>query len=178
MYFVLVLNHMKELLDGPVARIQHFELLGHRFTPWSWNQNPKRDVVWQKKKNCFKWILYFLMLCLLSNCKLPFCSFFVPLLSHVWNFATPWTTALQASLCFTISLSLLKLMSVESVMLSNHLILCHSLLLLPSIFPSIRVSSSHQVARVLKFQHQFFQWIFLWFLLGLTGLISLQSKGL
>ena len=59
------------------------------------------------------------------------------MLSHVRLFATPWTAALQASLSFTISWSLLKLMSIESVMPSNHLILCHSLLLLPSIFPSI-----------------------------------------
>ena len=56
--------------------------------------------------------------------------------------ATPWTASRQASLPFTISQSLLKLMSVKSVMLSNHLILCHSLLLLPSIFLSIRVFSS------------------------------------
>ena len=55
---------------------------------------------------------------------------------------TPWTAALQASLSFTISQSLLKLMSVESVMPFNHLILCHPLLLLPSIFPSIRVFSN------------------------------------
>ena len=82
------------------------------------------------------------MLCLLSNCKLPFCSFFVPLLSHVWNFATPWTTALQASLSFTVSLSLLELISFESVMLSNHLILCCHLFLLPLTFPSISVFSS------------------------------------
>ena len=60
-------------------------------------------------------------------------------LSHVRLFATPWTTARQASLSITSSLSLLKLMSIESVMPSNHLILCHPLLLLPSIFPSIRV---------------------------------------
>ena len=59
-------------------------------------------------------------------------------LSHVQLFATPWTAAHQASLSFSISQSLLKLMSIESVMLSNHLILCHPLLLLPSIFPSIR----------------------------------------
>ena len=58
-------------------------------------------------------------------------------LSHVWPFATPWTAAHQASLSITNSQSLLKLMSIESVMLSNHLILCHPLLLLPSIFPSI-----------------------------------------
>ena len=60
-------------------------------------------------------------------------------LSCVWLFVTPWTAACQASLSFTISQGLLKLMSIESVMRSNHLILCHPLLLLPSIFPSIRV---------------------------------------
>ena len=63
-------------------------------------------------------------------------------LSRVRLFATPWTTARQASLSFTISRSLLKLMSIESVILSNDLILCHSLLLLPSIFLSIKVFSS------------------------------------
>ena len=63
-------------------------------------------------------------------------------LSPVRLFVTPWTAARQASLSFTISRSLLKLMSIESVMPSNHLILCRSLLLLPSIFPSIRVFSS------------------------------------
>ena len=59
-------------------------------------------------------------------------------LSPVQLFATPWTAACQASLSFTISWSLLKFMSIESVMLFNHLILCHSFFLLPSIFPSIR----------------------------------------
>ena len=63
-------------------------------------------------------------------------------LSHVRLLATPWTAARQASLCFTILQSLLKLMSLESVMPSNHLILCRPLLLLPSIFPSIRVFSN------------------------------------
>ena len=63
----------------------------------------------------------------------------VPSLSRVLLFATPWTAASQASLSFTISLSLPNLMSIESVMPSNHLLLCHSLLLLPSVFPSIRV---------------------------------------
>ena len=66
----------------------------------------------------------------------------VQLLNHVQFFATPWTVARQASLSFTISWSFLKLMSIESVMLSNHLILCHPLLLLPSVFPSIRVFSN------------------------------------
>ena len=63
-------------------------------------------------------------------------------LSHVTLFATPWTAAPQASLFITNSLSSLKLMSIESVMPSNHLDLCHPLLLLPSIFPSIRVFSN------------------------------------
>ena len=66
-------------------------------------------------------------------------------LSHVRLFATPWTTARQASLSITNSWSLLKLMSIKSVMSSNHLNLCHSLLLLPSIFPSIRVFSNESV---------------------------------
>ena len=60
-------------------------------------------------------------------------------LSHVRLFVTQWTTARQAFLSFTISWSLLKLMSIELVMPTNHLILCHSLLLLPSIFPNMRV---------------------------------------
>ena len=66
----------------------------------------------------------------------------VQLLSHVQLFATPWTAARQASLSITNSGSLLKLMSIELVMPSNDLILCHPLLLLPSIFPSIRVFSN------------------------------------
>ena len=66
----------------------------------------------------------------------------VQLLSHVWLFENPWTAACQASLSITNSGSLLKLMSIESVMPYNHLILCRPLLLLPSIFPSIRVFSN------------------------------------
>ena len=66
----------------------------------------------------------------------------VQVLSHVRLFATPWTTACQASLSITNSWSLPKLTSIESVMPSNHLILCRTLLLLPSIFPSIRVFSN------------------------------------
>ena len=69
----------------------------------------------------------------------------VQLLSHVWLFVTPWTAAHQASLSFTISQSLLKLMSIESVIPTNHLILCHPLLCLSSIFPSIRVFSNELV---------------------------------
>ena len=69
----------------------------------------------------------------------------VLLLSHVWLFVTLWTAARQASLSFINSWSLLKLMSIELLMPSNHLILCHPLLLLPSIFPSIRVFPKESV---------------------------------
>ena len=72
----------------------------------------------------------------------------VHLLSHIQLVVTPWTTAFEASWSFTISLSLLKLMSIESVMLSNHFILCCPLLLLPSIFPSIRVFSNESVLHI------------------------------
>ena len=66
-------------------------------------------------------------------------------LSRIWLFVTPWTAACQASLSITNSQSLLKLMSIESAMPTSHLILCHTLLLLPSIFPSIRVFSNESV---------------------------------
>ena len=72
----------------------------------------------------------------------------VQLLSHVLLFATPRTAACQAFLSFTISWSLLRFMSMELVMLSNHLIFCHSLLLLPSVFPSIRVFANESALRI------------------------------
>ena len=72
----------------------------------------------------------------------------VQLLSHVQLFVTPWTAAHQASLSITNSQSLLKLVSIALVMPSNRLILCHPLLLLPSIFPSIRVFSNESVLRI------------------------------
>ena len=109
----------------------------------------------------------------------------VELFSRVQLFVTPWNEASQASLSFTISQSLLKLMFSESVMPSNHLVLCHPLLPLPSIFPSsvsflmswIFTSGSQNLgasasAPVLPVNIQ------KWFPLGLTGLISLQPKGL
>ena len=73
-----------------------------------------------------------------SSARRCYCS----VLSRIQLFAPPWTAAHQASLSFTNSWSLLKLMSIESVISSDHLILCHTLLLLPSIFPSIRVFSN------------------------------------
>ena len=93
-------------------------------------------------------------------------------LSRVWLFVIPWTAARQASLSIANSWSFLRLMFIESVMSSNHFILCRPLLLLPSIFSSIRVFSNESVlrikvleylvAKVLEFQlqHQSFQWIF------------------
>ena len=82
--------------------------------------------------------------------KKGFCDVFdvfssVQSCSCVWLFATPWTAARQASLFITNSQSLLKRISIELVMASNHLILCHPLLLLPSVFPIIRVFSSESV---------------------------------
>ena len=73
------------------------------------------------------------------------CLTSVDLLNHVWLFVTPWTAARQASLSITMSRSMFKLMSIKMVMPSNHLILCHPLLLLSSIFPGIRVFSSESV---------------------------------
>ena len=97
--------------------------------------------------------------------KVSFIFFLIPLssiqsVSRVQLFAAPWIVTHQASLSFTISWSLLKLMFIKSVMPANHLILCHPLLLLPSIFPSIRVFSSEwavlsQVAKLLEFQLQY-----------------------
>ena len=74
---------------------------------------------------------------------------FVHLLSCIWFFATSWTAACQAFLSFTNSWSLLKLLSIESMIPSNHLILCHPLLLLPSVFPSIKVFSSELALHVM-----------------------------
>ena len=108
----------------------------------------------------------------------------VQLLSHVWLFVTPWTAACQASLSFTLSRSLLKLVSIELMMPSNHLIFYCLLLLLPLIFPSIGSFPRSQLftsggesigasasASVLPMKvHSLFP-------LGLSGLIPLLSKG-
>ena len=105
-------------------------------------------------------------------------------LSHDWLFVTPWTAACQPSLSITISWSLLKLMSTESVIPSNHLILCCPLLLLPSIFPSIRVCSNESAFCIKWAEYGNFSSASVlpiniqgWFPLGLTVLILLLSKG-
>ena len=118
-------------------------------------------------------------------CFLFFFFFAVQSLSCVQLFATLWTAACQAYLSFTISWSLLKLIPIESMMPPNHLILCHPFLLLPSIFPSIRVFSNESA--LLKRWPKYWSFSFSispskdiqgWFSLGLTGLVSLQSKRL
>jgi len=81
---------------------------------------------------------------------LPLLRVVLQLLSHVEQFVTPWAAAHQDSLFFTVSHSWLKLMSIESLMPSNHLILCCPLFLLPSVFPS--VGSLHQMAKGLELQ--------------------------
>ena len=120
-----------------------------------------------------------------SQPSAPISSQSVQSLSHIWLFVTPWTAACQASLSFTNSQSLLKLMSIESVTPSNNLILCCPLLLLSSIIPSIRVFSNESVLHIRWPKY----WSFRFSInlsneysglisFGLTGLISLLSKGL
>ena len=95
-----------------------------------------------KKLRNIKWNSLFI----LNTFYIHFSS--VQLLSHVWLLATPWAVACQASLSITNSQTLLRLMSIKSVMPSNHLILCCPLLLPPSIFPSIRVFSNESVLHI------------------------------
>ena len=135
-------HHSKETLY-PLAVTPHFPR--HPFV------HPKKLLTCFHTFACsehFTWIESY-KICLL--CLVPFiehvfkshpCSSIivaVHFLSHVGFFAVPWTVACQASLSFTISWSLLKLMSIEWVTPSNHLILCCPILLLPSIFPSVRI---------------------------------------
>ena len=109
----------------------------------------------------------------------------VQLLSCIRLFVTPWTVVRQASLSIINSQSLLKLMSIDLVMPSNHLILCRPLLLLPSIFPSIRVFSNESVLGIrwpkywsFSLSSDLLMNIQDWFPFRLTDLISWQSKGL
>ena len=103
-------------------------------------------------------------------------------LSRVRLFVTPWMAAHQASPSITNSRSLLKLMSIESVMPSNHLILCRPLLLPPSVFPNIRIFSNESALHIRWPKYWSFNFNISpsndWFPLGWTCWISLQSKGL
>ena len=141
---------------------------------------------------CVHFLFYSLTLCIFWRLFILSCSMSSPghcccfqSLSHIWLFVTPWTAARQAFLSFTISKSLLKFMSVESVMPSNHFIICCPLLILPSICHSIRVFSNKLALHI--------RWLSIrasalasilpvniqdWFPLGLTGLSVILSKGL
>ena len=132
----------------------------------NWTDESNKHMIWLPYASIF-------------NCSVQFSS-----LSHVQLFAIPWTAAHQASLSITNSRSLLKLMSIELVTPSNHLILCHPLLLLPSVFPSIRVfsnesafASADQSIEVSASTSVLPMNIQDWFPLGLTGWISLLVKG-
>ena len=110
-----------------------------------WNMNEKREQtreMWKRRN----YIQRVIVSKVLNDMEQQFSS--VQSLSRVRLFATPWTAAFQASLSITNSQSLPKLMSIESVMPSNHLILCRPLLLLPSTFPSIRVFSNESVLHI------------------------------
>ena len=133
------------------------------------------------------WLLWFdLFLKFISIAQLQTVQFSsVQSPSHIRLFATPWIAAHQASLSITSSWSLLKLMPIESVMPSSHLILCCPLLLLPPIPPSIRVFSSKSTLRMRWPKYWSFSFSISpsnehqdWSPLGWTGWISLQSKGL
>ena len=130
-----------------------------------------RKILWEKNESAFNFHI--------SS------SVSVQSLSHVRLFATPWITARQASLSITNSRSSLKLTSIKSVMPSSHLILCHPLLLLPPIPPSIRVLSSESTLCMRWPKYWSFSFSIIlpkntqdWSPLEWTGWISLQSKGL
>ena len=111
---------------------------GHQACCGTWDSQPRRDKETKSMSSHFN--------------NTYFWTFIIAIIvhspSHLWLFATPWTAARQASLSFTISLSSLKLKPIELVMPSNHLILCRLLLLLPSIFPSIRVFSKESAVHI------------------------------
>ena len=115
------------------------------------NNNKKTDLYHPSLPNVPKADTYFARNCwsiLLINVDTSVQFSSVQSLNRVWLFATPWTAARQGSMSITNSRSLLKLMSIESVMPFNHLILFHPILLLPSIFPSIRVFSNETELRI------------------------------
>ena len=114
-------------------------------TPWTVAYQAPPSMGFSKQEY---WGCHCLLQYIITCLRGPRPSVFVQWLSHVRLFATPWTAACQAFLFFTISWSLLKPMSTESVMSSNYLILCHPLLLLPSIFPNIRVFSNDPFVRI------------------------------
>ena len=127
----------------------------HESEKWKWSRSVLSDSVWphrlQPTRLLCPWDFPGKSTGVGCHCLLQITRFsknfvVVQSLSPVRFFAAPWTTACQASLSFTISW--LKIMSIESVIPSNHLILCHPLLLLPSIFTSIRIFSSESALHI------------------------------
>ena len=147
----------------------HSNILAWRI---SMDRGAWRAIVIGKSKTQLKWFI--MQACKvkevsyndesLESYRYQFIISSVQSLSHLWLFATPWTAEHQVSLSITNSRSPLKLMSVELVMPSNHLILCHPLILLSSIFPSIRAFSNESALCIrwpkywFQAQHQSFQW--------------------
>ena len=146
---------LKKILESPLPCKEIKKSLLKEINPayslkdWCWNWSSstvgtwreelihwQRACCWENLKAEGKWQQRMRWLDGITN------SVVVQSLSHVWLFAVPWTAACQASLSFTISSNLLTLMSIESVMLSNHLILCYTLILLSLIFPSFGVFSN------------------------------------
>ena len=183
---------MLECVDIPFSRGSSWPrnqtwvsyIAGRFFTIWATREAPVNLRMFHQpqKKLCLN-IIPFILLHPTPPASTPQPS--VSQFSRVRLFSTPSTAACQASLSITNSWSLPKLMSIKSVMPSNHLICCHPLLLLPSIFSSIRVFSSESVLRMrwpkywsLSFSISLPRNIQCWFPLGWTGWISLQSKGL
>ena len=134
---------------------------------------------------CYVFLIYFLSFW--SSCRCWCHCHCSVTKSHIQLFATPWTAACQAPLSYTISWSLLTFMSIDSVILSNHLILCYPLFLLPSVFPSIGVFSNESALHISWPKDWSFSFSIspsrteysrLVFFLGFAGLISFQLKGL
>ena len=164
-----------------------FQTVRHDLNVWAFEEFKffplKNRVIWESEAETWSTKLVKEAVLASFEGSVQFSS--VQLLSRVWLFATPWTAARQASLSITNSWSLLKLMSIESVMPSNHLILCSPLLFLPSIFPSIRVFSNELALYMRSPKYWSFSFSistsnkysgFISF--RIDGLISLQSKGL
>ena len=147
------------------------------------NKSSTQESSAKKWRGWFSWWVQLYLQVWSTTCLFKLLLAF-QLLSHVWLLAIPWMTACQAPLSSTISWCLIKFISIELVILPNHLTLCCPFLLLPTVFPSIRVffneSALHirwpnigasTLASVLPMNIQG------WYPLGWTGWISLQSKG-
>ena len=162
LYTYLILAPSEELAPAILLKpgLKHF-------FPWYvWTRSDYLQPCMKQSKLCN---LFNIMYILENNLSIYYYIQFssVQSLTHVQLFATPWSSGCQASLSITNSWSLLKLMSIEPVMPSNHLILCRPLLLQPSIFPSIRVFSNESVLCIrwpkylmYQLQNQSSQWIF------------------